>query len=75
MTCYHPLKGFIVGKNNNTGKNIIKVTPYDVKALWKRTPDDTFHRIYDDENTNSGIYYKNYVEVPAYIYSPSLYFF
>ena len=65
MTCYHPLKGFIVGKNNNTGKNIIKVTPYDVKALWKRTPDDTFHRIYDDENTNSGIYYKNYVEVPC----------
>ena len=35
MPCYHPLKAFIVGLNEETGKNKLKITPYDVKYIIK----------------------------------------
>lgn len=34
MACYHPMKGFIVGKTEN-GKKDLKVVPYDTECLFQ----------------------------------------
>lgn len=45
MPCYHPLKAFIVGVNEETGKNKLKITPYDVKYLIRE--DNKYIYFYD----------------------------
>lgn len=65
MSCNHPLKGFKVGINPETGNDIIKVTPYKVDHLWRRSPKDKFEYIYDEKLSTSGINYKNWVEIPC----------
>lgn len=53
MPCYHPLKGFVVGRTD-AGKRKIKVTSYDVNHLerideehpWICVPDE--HTVYSD---------------------------
>lgn len=43
MSCYHPLKAFIVGKNSETGKNIMKVKPYTVEYLYRIKDDERYY--------------------------------
>lgn len=33
MTCYHPMKGFIIGKTDN-GKKDLKIAPYDTECVF-----------------------------------------
>lgn len=33
MTCYHPMKGFIIGETDN-GKKDLKITPYDTECVF-----------------------------------------
>ena len=34
MTCYHPMKGFVIGKTEN-GKKNLKIVPYDTECVFK----------------------------------------
>ena len=43
MSCYHPMKGFIVGKTEN-GKKDLKITPYDTECLFKPLGSDKWER-------------------------------
>lgn len=43
MACYHPLKGFIVGKTEN-GKKDIKIAPYDTECLFKPFGSDVWQK-------------------------------
>lgn len=46
MSCYHPLKGFVIGKTNNN-KDRIKVTSYDVDHLERSGPDSEWIQVPD----------------------------
>lgn len=43
MTCYHPLKGFIIGKNDN-GKKDLKIVPYDTECIFQPLGSSTWER-------------------------------
>ena len=43
MTCYHPLKGFILNVRSD-GKKDIKVCSYDVQCVWKRVGEQVWHK-------------------------------
>lgn len=45
MTCYHPLKGFVVGTNPDTQKKILKIANYKVGFLtkYKNVKDGKYH--------------------------------
>lgn len=43
MTCYHPLKGFVVGTNPDTNKKILKITPYEIAYISKNKNNDKYH--------------------------------
>lgn len=65
MTCYHPLKGFIVGKAPN-GKNEIKITSYKNNRIEKKSNGMLFAA---DENMlpspEAIEVYKEYIEIPC----------
>lgn len=43
MSCYHPMKAFIVGVNPETKKKILKIKPYDVEYLFKIKDRDKYY--------------------------------
>lgn len=43
MPCYHPLKGFITGINEKTGKDKITVKSYETQYLYTTFEDDYLH--------------------------------
>lgn len=43
MACYHPLKGFIVGKTEN-GKKDLRIVPYDTECLFQPLGSSTWER-------------------------------
>lgn len=51
MPCYHPLKRFITGINNKTGKTDGIVVPYEVKYIIKEN--NKFLRFYDSYCANA----------------------
>lgn len=65
-TCKHPLKAFKVGKNPETGKDILKVVPYNVEMITRMSPIEPFVYIYDkDFQKCKGVVYRDYVEIPC----------
>lgn len=64
-TCKHPLKAFIIGVNPETGKDILKVTPYEVNHLWRRSPEDKYNYVYDDYKAIPGVNYTKFKEIPC----------
>lgn len=64
-TCKHPLKAFKIGVNPDTGKDINKITPYNVDHLWRRSPEDNYNYVYDDTKENTGISYRSFKEIPC----------
>lgn len=63
MACYHPLKGFIIGKTK-TGKDDIKVVPYGVHHLERQRgkwiyADDEFVSSYSDR------VYRDWIQIPC----------
>lgn len=51
MACYHPLKGFCLGKNSVTGKKVMKITSYDVQAVYQMSPDGSWYSSPDGVRT------------------------
>lgn len=66
MVCYHPLKGFILGKNEKTKNDILKVVSYDVNYLWRRLGEETLHKSKEPVLSNGQvIVYSNFKEIPC----------
>lgn len=65
MSCKHPLKGFIIGKNPETGNNKLKITPYDVAFLEEINGKYYYRKSTDHlDRTFNNIYY-DYVDIPC----------
>lgn len=43
MACYHPMKGFIVGKTEN-GKKDLRIAPYDTECVFQPYGSETWER-------------------------------
>lgn len=43
VSCFHPLKGFVLGVNLQTRKKIMKVTSYSVPAVYQMDPDGPWY--------------------------------
>ena len=65
MSCKHPLKGFVIGFNPDTGKPNYKVTSYNVHHLEKKSPNSNFDCILDDTYAPNRIYYNDWIEIPC----------
>lgn len=65
MSCYHPLKAFKIGINEDTGKDKYIIRSYQVDYIYKRVSDD--HWI-DGYGTRSFI--PNYIHVDEWIEIP-----
>lgn len=49
MACYHPLKAFIIGKNEDTGKNILKIKKYETQYIYEI--DEDIGKYYSSEKS------------------------
>lgn len=66
MACYHPLKGFVVGKTEN-GKKDLKIVPYDTECLFKPLGSDFWerHGYLLDPKIHHGRIVTDFVTVPC----------
>lgn len=63
MSCYHPLKGFIIGKTD-AGKNIMKITSYEVDHLERPDESRSYMPIMEKEKVYSDVVYPSY-DIPC----------
>lgn len=64
MGCKHPLKGFKIGINPETGKNILKITGYLADHVEK-TPDGKLIVVNDNTHAPANISYNDFVDIPC----------
>lgn len=66
MACYHPLKGFIIGKTKN-GKNDLLVSPFDTECVYQPYQGASWERHGHvlDRNVFKGRIITNYVQIPC----------
>lgn len=65
MSCYHPLKGFIVGKHKS-GKDKLLVTGYDVDHLEQPIDGHSWNRVYsEDQQDPFGLLLYPRYEIPC----------
>ena len=66
MSCYHPLKGFILGKTEN-GKKLLKIVPYDAQCIFKPFGSDNYevHGHVLDRLVAQGVVYTDFVPIPC----------
>lgn len=66
MTCYHPNKGFIIGKNPKTGKNLIKVVEFRVDHLVKSQTEGFWLDTESGELSERSYWHKAYNSICPY---------
>lgn len=64
MSCYHPLKGFIVGRTDK-GKDKIKVTSYNVDHLEYNERLNSWKEVYDEKISYGNSVLYNKFEIPC----------
>lgn len=66
MTCYHPLKGFIIGKTE-TGKKLLKICPYDTECVFNPLGSDTWekHGHVIDRRVSHGRVVTDFIPIPC----------
>lgn len=64
MSCKHPLKGFIIGINPNTGKNVLKISSYKTDHVELR-PDGKYYKVTNPGITPFAKAYTDFVDIPC----------
>ena len=64
MACYHPLKGFKIGFNPNTGNDRIRVTSYTIDHVELR-PDGKYYNCTDSGISAFAKSYTDFVDIPC----------
>lgn len=64
MTCYHPLKGFIIGTKNNGKKDII-ITPYEVNHIELVSSGSYEKSVQEQCSDRCQVAYREYIQIPC----------
>ena len=65
MSCKHPLKGFKIGINPETGKNKLKIVPYDVVAIEVINGHYYYRKSTDHVRNTFNNLITDYVDIPC----------